>query len=272
MRQPPGKELTFEDQAHWPLSARILRSLSRSPEAQDYAGGTELHIGEHALDFILSTVPGFLEMIRNRDVLDYGCGRGDQVLAMRRAGARSVVGYDPFPKFPASVPEGVAFVSELPKRKFDVVLSSSSMEHFRDPEGEFATMRELTGERLVITWAEPWFSHNGSHMGFFTKIPWVNLLFPERSVFLVRSLYRQDGARCYEEAGLGGALNRMTVARFDRIIAQQKGDLLLEFRRDYATKRLPLVTKLPVLRELLTSSCACVLTARRSTARLEKAL
>lgn len=246
----------------WPLSARILRHFSRSPEAEDYAGGTETNVGEHALDFILATVPGFLDMIRGKTVLDYGCGRGDQVLAMKRAGAGYVVGFDPFPKFPRDWPEGVEFRADLPATKFDVVLNSSSFEHFANPDREFIQMRDLTRDRLVITWAEPWYSYNGSHMGFFTRLGWVNLLFPERSVFLVRSLYRQDGARRYEECGFGGALNRMTVARFEDIVARHKGAMTIEFQRNYATRGLPLVSGIPVLRELLTSTCTCVLRAR----------
>src|SRR5579862_1162664 len=246
----------------WPLSARILRRLSRPPEAEDYPGGTQLHTGENALEFILKTVPGFREMISGKTVLDYGCGLGDQVLAMKAAGAAHVTGYDPFPKFPAHSPAGVMFRSELPDRKFDVVLNSSSFEHFANPELEFVRMRDFAREHLVITWAEPFYSHSGSHMSFFTRVPWVNLLFPERSIFLVRSLYRQDGATRYEEAGLGGALNRMTVARFEQIVRRNKRALSVEFMHNYATKGLPLVTRIPVLRELLTSSCTCVLRAR----------
>jgi SAM-dependent methyltransferase len=245
----------------WPLSAKILRYLSRSRQAVDYAGGTQLHTGENALEFILKTVPGFHEMICGKTVLDYGCGFGDQVLAMKAAGAAHVTGYDPFPKFPAHAPPGTAFRSELPEGKFDVVLNSSSFEHFANPELEFVRMRDFARERLVITWAEPWYSHSGSHMGFFTRVPWVNLVFPERSIFLVRSLYRQDGATRYEESGLGGALNRMTVARYERIVRTRRREMTVEFTRNYATRGLPLVTRIPVLRELLTSACTCVLRA-----------
>ena len=245
----------------WPLSARILRRLSRPPGGADYPGGTQTHVGEHALDFILRTVPGFLDMVRGKTVLDYGCGLGRQVLAMKAAGAVRVVGYDPYPKFVDDRPEGVEFRSDLPRERYDVVLNSSSFEHLADPVRDFETMRDLARERLVITWAEPFYSPTGSHMGFFTRVPWVNLLFPERSVFLVRSLYRQDGARRYEEAGLGGALNRMTVARFEEIVRLHKRDMRVEFQRNYATRALPLATAIPVMRELLTSACTCVLSA-----------
>jgi hypothetical protein len=118
-------------------------------------------------------------------------------------------------------------------------------------------MRALTAGRLILTWAEPWFSHSGSHMNFFTRVPWVNLLFPERSVMLVRSLYRDDGATTYETCGLGGGLNRMTVKRFEQIVRQS--GMQVERIRNHATRRLPLVTKLPVLRELLTSACTVIL-------------
>jgi SAM-dependent methyltransferase len=209
-------------------------------------------------------VPDFLKLIQGKSVLDYGCGRGDQALAMKRKGALSVTGFDPYPKFPAEVPEGVEFTSELPAKKFDVVLSCSSFEHFADPERELNRMRALTGDILIVTWAEPWYSHSGSHMNFFTRVPWVNLLFPERSVMLVRSLYRDDGAISYETCGLGGGLNRMTVKRFEEIVRQS--GMQVERIQNHATRGLPLVTKLPILRELLTSACTVILKQRRPQA------
>ena len=188
----------------WPLSARLLAALSRDPLAADFAGGTQLHVGDHALDFLKATVPEFIARIQGKRVLDYGCGFGDQALSMKRAGAASVVGYDVYPKFTGSLPDGVTATSELPTEKFDIVLCSSSFEHFATPELELERMRALSSGSVIISWAEPWFSHAGSHAGFFTRVPWVNLLFPERSVMLVRSLYRDDGAVSYETGGLGG--------------------------------------------------------------------
>lgn len=246
-----GRAATIEN--NWPLSARLLKVFARSEEAP---GGTARHVGDRALDFVLDTVPNFLESIRGKAVLDYGCGRGDQAIAMLRAGAARVVGYDPYPKFPADW-QGVQFTSEIPGERFDVVLSCSAFEHFANPERELATMRDLTGGVLIVTWAEPWYSNNGSHMGDFIRCPWVNLLFPESSVMLVRSLYRDDGATSYETCGLGGAVNRMTVARFERIVRGSGMDV--KYLHHRATRGLPLVTRIPLLRELLVSACTCVL-------------
>jgi hypothetical protein len=49
----------------------------------------------------------------------------------------------------------------------------------------------------------------------------------------------------------------MTVARFERII--RDSGLEIEFARNYATKGIFAVAKTPVLRELFTSACTCVL-------------
>ena len=244
--------------ARWTLGARILRLLSRSPDAPDFAGGTATNVGERALDFIELTVPDFRAVIKGRTVLDYGCGHGHQAVAMKEAGAASVVGYDQYPKWDTNTSvDGVRFTSTLPTERFDVVLSCSTFEHFAKPDKELAVMRELTKERLIITWAESWYSHSGSHMNFFARVPWVNLWFKESTVMQVRSLYRSDGATRYEDCGNGGGVNRMTIARFERII--RASGMHVEMLQHRPTLGLPLVTTIPIVRELLTSASACVL-------------
>ena len=61
------------------------------------------------------------------------------------------------------------------------------MEHFPEPEETLKEMiSALTPEgRLFITFGNPWFSPYGSHMQFFTKVPWVNILFSELSTIIL---------------------------------------------------------------------------------------
>ena len=119
------------EQADWSLPAKLLRMLSRPPLAADFDGGTVTHVGYRALEFIDRTVADFRSMIAGRHVLDYGCGRGDQAVAMKAAGAASVVGYDRYPKWDQTkATEGVRFTSVLPDEQFDIVLSCSAFEHF----------------------------------------------------------------------------------------------------------------------------------------------
>ena len=45
------------------------------------------------------TVPRFREIV-GKSGLDYGCGMGDQAVALKLLEANSVTGYDPYPRFP----------------------------------------------------------------------------------------------------------------------------------------------------------------------------
>jgi hypothetical protein len=132
-------------------------------------------------------------------------------------------------------------------------------EHFADPAKEIVAMKLLTNPsgRIAISWAEPWPSHSGSHMNFFIRVPWVNILSSEKAVMRARAHYRNDGARHYEDCGLGGAVNRMTLRKWERLLGGS--GMTVGWSRYYATKGLPPVTGIPGIRELLTSSVTEVL-------------
>lgn len=249
------------------IGERVLQALSRDPNSKDHPGGTDKYTVDNALDFHRKTIPTFFDEIRGRSVLDFGCGPGWQAVAMQREGAGKVVGVDIKPAWieharmlarqhgVADQTEFVLGSDKLQDGTFDVVLSSNSFEHFGDPEAILREMQRLVrvGGAVWITFAEPWLSPYGSHMSFFTKMPWVNVVFSERTVMSVRSRYRSDGATKYEDVESG--LNRMTVRRFERIIKQS--GLRLDWVKLYPTKGLPLVDRIPGVREFLVSAVAC---------------
>lgn len=275
--KPGGDEMQVNNRVLYRASVssgtvgeRILLLLSRAPGTPDYPGGTLKTNMNNSLDYLLKTVPHFLEMIRGKSVLDFGCGWGWQAVAMVRQGARFVVGIDvvkenlekgrALAKSWQLVDHQIKFVDRLDGySSFDVVLSCSSFEHFSEPEAVLQQMRAaaLPSGNVIISFAEPWYSARGSHMSLFTKLPWVNVFFPEKTVMKVRQNFRADGATRYED--VQGGLNRMTLAKFEQII--HSSGMKVEWLRYYATKNLPLVTKLPVLREFLTSAVACILKA-----------
>lgn len=235
----------------------------------DYPGGTVRQNIDNALDFMLKTVPQFVDLIRGKRILDFGCGRGLQAAALaRRQLAASVTGIDlPRPQLLAewdrlrsvyTLPN-LSLTTDLPaSQTFDVVYSCSSFEHFSDPAGILSLMRSRLkpGGRIVISFAEPWYSNNGAHMGGFCRLPWVNLIFSERTIMNVRSLYRTDGAQRFED--VEGGLNRMTVAKFERII--RESGMSVVWMKMWPTHGVPpVVTRVPVLQELLTSACSCIL-------------
>jgi hypothetical protein len=111
------------------------------------------------------------------------------------------------------------------------------------------------GGVVMITFCPPWFAPYGSHMHFFTKVPWVNLLFSERTVMSVRSRFRADGAKRYEDVEMG--LNRMTIRKFERIIAAS--GMTVAWRQYVCVKKLNALSRVPLVRELFINVASCVL-------------
>ena len=248
------------------LSEKILMSFSRNPAASDYPGGTVLTNVDNALDFMCKTVPDFRTYLGGK-ILDFGCGWGHQAVAMAKSGASEVVGVDIGSLDRArrlaaenNCSDRVRFVDRLEPHElgtFDMVFSCSAMEHFAAPADMLALMKQAVkpGGAVIISFAEPWYGPRGSHFDAFSRLPWVNLLFSERTILRVRSHFRSDGARRFED--VEGGLNRMSIAKFERII--RESGMQPEFFRVYIAKKLPLLQHIPVARELFASAASCIL-------------
>lgn len=238
----------------------------RDPEATDYRGGTVTTRLDTALDFLKKTVPNFQSYLRGK-ALDFGCGWGNQSVAMANAGAGEVVGVDIRGLDRARIlaaenncTDRVRFVEQVPPadlETFDMVLSCSAMEHYEDPAAVVELMKQAVrpGGVIIISFAEPWYGPRGSHFDAFSRLPWVNLLFSEQTILRVRTHFRSDGAQRFED--VEGGLNRMSIAKFERII--RNSGLKREFFRVYITKNFPLLERIPIVRELFASAAACVL-------------
>jgi len=263
--------------------------LSRAPEDARPGEGEPSGL-DNALDLLCRVFPGFEREIVGKRVLDFGCGSGLQACAMARRGASYVLGLDTNPKTLARARElassegldgMVEFAETLGdalrqaqdvlrqaqhdirqaqderRGRFDLLISQNSMEHFSDPAAVLGQMKSALapGGRLLITFGPPWLAPYGSHMQFFTPVPWVNLLFPESAVMKVRSRYIHDGAARYEE--VEGGLNRMSVGKFERLIKQC--GLEVANRRYECVKGIDLLARLPLAREMFVNHVSCVL-------------
>ena len=246
------------------LPERLLLAMCRPVEAPSLSVATVSYTLDNALEYATRMIPRFLERIQGKTVLDYGCGPGWQAVAMRRAGARDVHGVDINDEWLshgrdlAAGVDGVTFDKTTGTEKYDIVLSLGAMEHFREPGKELARMCSLTREELLISFAEPWYSPYGTHLNGTTKLPWLNLWFSERTLLNVRNLYPDgsDGAKRFED--IRGGLNKMTVRRFEKLLDAAPG-MRVEHLILHSVKRVPFVTGVPVLRELMTGALTCIL-------------
>ncbi len=246
------------------LAERLLLAFSEEATETATTGS-----GRDVLADLEREFPELLQLVRERRVLDFGCGTGEQAEAIARAGAARVVGIDSNPRVleearlrtrndPAL--GNLSFRDRLDaddRGSFDVVISKDAMEHFAEPEAalqQMAAALDANG-RVLVTFGPPWFAPYGSHMHFFTRVPWLNLLFSEETVMSVRSRFRSDGARRYEEVESG--LNRMTVRRFERIV--ERCSLRAAWRRYHCVRRMDVLARVPGLRELLINHVSCTL-------------
>lgn len=253
------------------LSEKILFSLSRAPETKDYDLVREDWTVDNALHILTQAFPDLKNLIANKKILDFGCGWGFQSVALIKQGARQVVGLDTHLKSlerarnlaqaHGLTVKQVRVTEQLEESEvgtFDIVISQNSMEHFVEAVKIMQSMKVAlnpTG-RLLITFGPPWYAPYGSHMQYFTKLPWVNILFDEKTVMSVRSNFRKDGAKKYEEVEAG--LAKMSVGRFERIVSQC--GMRMQYKKYDCVRGLDFLGKLPVARELFINHVSCALT------------
>lgn len=252
------------------ISETVLRLVSRDPAGRDYFEGALSATAGNELALLKRDFGALVSGLAGKRVVDFGCGEGRESVALVLEEGCFVCGID---TNPGALETARALASSHGLKdsqisfctraaddmhsRFDIVISQNSMEHFPDPEAVIAEMKALIHRqgKILVSFGPPWFAPYGSHMHFFCRIPWVNIVFSERSVMAVRGLYRNDGAKRYEEVESG--LNRMTVAKFERITAQS--GLVASYRRYRCVRSLDWLAKIPGLRELFINRVVCVL-------------
>ena len=250
------------------LSEKLLLRLSTQPKAiESYSDPLD---PVTALKTFRAEFPDFDELIRGKKVVDFGCGFGFQATAIALAGAQSVLGLE-------MEPEKVEFATEQARKaglaskvrfqtkinlsdygQFDVILSQDAMEHFSQPKEVLEEMTRLLkpGGLLLMTFGPPWYAPYGAHMQYFVKVPWVHLLFSEKTIMKVRSRFRNDNATRYSE--VPGGLNQMTLSRFERLVAHS--GLKIRSNRYRCVRKMSWSAKLPGVRELMVNNVSVKLT------------
>jgi SAM-dependent methyltransferase len=247
------------------LAERLLLKLSCEPGQSRTDLNLEDWTPENALRTWREVIPTFDDEIKGRSLVDFACGLGYQAVALIENGANRVLGIDSNGRVLDAARETVhsraldkkialkTALDPSDKGSFDIVLSQNGMEHFEEPERALDTMLAALkpGGKMLLTFGPPWLSPYGAHMQFFTNVPWVNLLFSERTVMNVRSHFRDDGAQTYEPA-----LNRMTLDKFEHLI--EKTRLTIEYQKYDCVKRLNPLRSLPWIRELFVNRVTVV--------------
>jgi SAM-dependent methyltransferase len=240
-------------------------AFCREPGSADFPLAVVDYVQASALDTLRAVFPHIDGAIAGSRVIDFGCGRGYQSVGYALAGAESVVGVEinaELARLSAAraleygLADRVQIVRELTDAiKGDAIISLNSFEHFVEPEAILTQLREslAPGGKIYINFGPPWYAPRGAHMGFFCKVPWIQLLFSERTILEARSFYRFDGAQTYREAGLA----QMSIAKFERVV--RECGLRVTSRRYDCVKRLNYLRGVPGVRELAINRVSCIL-------------
>ncbi len=244
------------------LAEIILRWLAKDPDTTDDDKNDGCSVSGDELSLLRREYTNFSSIVRGKRVVDFGCGEGKQTIALKKEEGCFVCGLDTNEKTlngakklasDKGVDESNAiFCKTVPnemEESFDVVISQNAMEHYPDPVFILNEMKRLInkGGKILITFGPPWFAPYGSHMYYFCKVPWINVLFSEKTVMCVRSLYRKDGAKRYEEVESG--LNKMTIRKFEKILGES--GLHVEYTKYTCIKGTNWLVKIPFVREFI---------------------
>jgi SAM-dependent methyltransferase len=182
---------------------------------------------------------------RDKDVLVFGCGLGNEILWSARRGARSVLGID------LGSPRGEALAALMAEEgygdfpyamhecnvhdlaldhpgRYDLVLSNGVFEHVSDLKGVLNALRVLLrpGGRIAIYADGLWFSAIGGHLG---ETNWEHLWmaphdikerFPERWHAYMNNLNRMTAVDFLQALRDVGALVLQFSVRSDPYLAQ----------------------------------------------------
>jgi SAM-dependent methyltransferase len=209
------------------LLCRIAPQLPAKMGGGAYAGKSKLRI----------LLPGIEAKIKDRVVLDFGCGPGAEVKEMALLGAKRVIGLDISAKWlqlaqkeaeQAGVAAKCEFVTSV-SNPVEVIVSLDSFEHFAEPEAVLQTMYSVLapGGSVFISFGPTWYHPLGGHL--FSVFPWAHILLKEEALIRWRAQFKSDGARRFGE--VEGGLNQMTIRRFQEILK----------RSAFAVERLELV-------------------------------
>lgn len=202
------------------LQYKILKAIS--PGEPDTCSGAA-YVGKSKLAILLGEE--FLQKIKGRAVIDFGCGEGADAVEIAQHGATHVMGVDIRENLLAiarqrALAAGVQLICEFglaAKEPADIIVSLDSFEHFRDTAQVLSVMNSLLkpdGE-VIASFGPTWFHPLGGHL--FSVFPWAHLVFSEEALIRWRSDFKSDGATKFSE--VAGGLNQMSIRKFERLVA-----------------------------------------------------
>ncbi len=224
-------------------------------------------------------------MFKDKVVLDIGCGAAGKSLYYASLGAKKVYGVDVVEAYEAQsarLAEEKGFSDRFEFRLcdaaktdfednfFDTIIMNDSMEHVAEPEKVLAECFRILkpSGRLFVNFC-PYYHPYGAHLSDAVGIPWVHMLFGEKTMIeaykkLIADVPDRDERIKFrfstDENGREtiSYINHMTIKRFGKILAASP------FKTEYY-REVPLrsctsaLAKLPLTKEMFVKMTVAIL-------------
>jgi SAM-dependent methyltransferase len=200
------------------IGYRILRKIA--PAEPAHMSGNSYR-GLSKVEVLLSKT--VWSEIKDKVVIDFGCGAGAEAIEIARHGAAQVYGIDIVDRLLVEAREEAAQAQcqnvrfgRTPQEPADVIISIDAFEHFADAAAVLDVMAGMLRPTgcVLASFGPTWYHPLGGHL--FSIFPWAHLVFGEEALCKWRSHIRQDGAQKFSE--VEGGLNQMTIRRFRRLV------------------------------------------------------
>lgn len=135
------------------------------------------------------------ETLTNKKIVDFGCGTGELTKILTKFNPEKIIGIDiseedlniARKKYSGSLIEfrkGSEMIIPFNSNLIDVIFCLDVLEHISNVVVIFDEFVRILkpGGKIYIAW-QSWFSPFASHLDTYTLIPWIQIIFSEKTIF-----------------------------------------------------------------------------------------
>lgn len=210
----------------------MIHDLQFAYLKKKYHIDTNAPASENRLTLDKIFVNNFPAKIKDKFVVDFGCGLGGDTEAMAKWGAKLSLGLEIRAELVADNLERIqlpncTFATTLPENlqsQADLIISIDAFEHFEKPAEMLKIMYSCLrpGGEAFISFGPTWYHPHGGHA--FSVFPWSHLLFTEKALIRWRNQFYHDGATKFNE--VAGGLNQLSIADFEKIFNESPFEIV----------------------------------------------
>lgn len=220
--------------------------------------------------------------LKNKSILDFGCGHGALSIDIANLGAKSVYGIDledsPLEFAKENLKKNYQYLEHNIKfekldilngsfnQKFDLIVSKDTFEHTINLQEVLKKMKNILndGGKIYLGFGPLYNFYNGDHGRLNMHLPWLHLLFSEN--FLINRINKKENLNVKKIQDLG--LSKYSLQEYKNFF-EKSGLKIKYFKTNLSDHPFSIVfnilSKIKFLREYFTYNIYCILEKQQSS-------